>query len=74
VERRGQEGIVDPIVVMKRGNEWGELVLGEFDHFVFALIDCALDTVGFVVVHGVSDREAAHEVGDPWFVSALVFA
>ncbi len=59
-------------MVVKRVDERGEGVLVDFDHFVFALVDRALHSVSFVVVHGVSDREPAHEVGDAWFISAKI--
>lgn len=61
-------------MVVNSSDERGERVLHDIDHFIFTLVDGTFDSVGFVVVHGVADGEAAHEVADPWFVTALVFA
>ena len=38
------------------------------------MINGAGCAVGFVVVHGVPDREATHEIANPWFAAAEIFA
>lgn len=59
---------------MDRVDERRECVLFDWAHLVFALINGPSDTVGFVVVHGISDREATHEVGDARLVAPEIFA
>ncbi len=49
------------------------MIFLDLDHFVFALIDCAFDPVGFVVVHGVADADTTHQVGDARRVSTEIF-
>lgn len=61
-------------MIMEGVDERGERILIYFNHFVFALIDGAFNSVSFVVVHGVAYREASHEVGDPWLAGAEIFA
>lgn len=59
-----EEGVVHSFVVMERVDEGGEIVLLYLYHLVFAFVDSTLHAVGFVVVHGIADREAAHKVRD----------
>lgn len=69
-----EEGVVDTLVVVERVDERSQLVLLDVDHFVFALVDGAFDTVRFVVVHGVADGEAAHKIADSGSFAAQIFA
>ena len=64
MEGRGEEGVVDALVVVEGGDERGDRTLIYLNHFVFAVVDGAGYSVGFVVVHGVADAHPAHEVGD----------
>ncbi len=41
---------------------------------VFAMVNGAGGTVGFVIVHGVAHRNAAHEIANPWLAAARILA
>ena len=70
---RSEEGVVNTVVMMESINERGERILGNRSHFVFATIDCANSSIGFVVIHGVADREAAHQIANSGLVGADIF-
>ncbi len=56
MEGGGEESGVDLTVSVERVDEGREVVLSNFDIFVFTLVNSAFDTVRFVVVHGVANR------------------
>ncbi len=73
MERRAQESVVGPCLVVERIDEARQIVLGDCAHFVFALINGTFNRVGFVVIHCIADREATHEIGDTWLVATQIF-
>lgn len=60
VERARHVSGVNVYMSMESFNEGWQIGLGDFDIFVFALIDCAFDTIGLVIVHGIADGESTH--------------
>ena len=73
MERRAQESVVGPCLVMERIDEARQVILGDRAHFVFTLVDGTFDGVGFVVIHRIADRETTHEIGDTWLVATQIF-
>ena len=74
MEGGDQKSIVYLVIVVKVTNQLPEIVLVNMAHFVFAVINSTGCAMGFVGVHSVADADPAQEIGDPWFVSANVFA
>jgi len=71
---RSEEGVVNTVVMMESINERGERILGNRSHFVFATIDGADSSMGFVVIHSVAHGSATEEVTNTRLGSALIFA
>lgn len=74
MEGREEEGVVDLVIVVDGVNERAEIVLFDWFHLVFAMIDRPPDPVGFIVVHGVAHGEPAHQVGNAGFERADILA
>ena len=62
------------VVVMDFVDQHTQVILRHGLLAVFAMVNGAGGTVGFVIAHGVAHRNAAHEIANPGLLAARILA